>query len=75
MTTSPTDKNISKKASEIISPTKEDTLVYVAELLVELEKMTKGAGFPMVSFLLSMAAREASHEIFDKGLFITTTRQ
>lgn len=75
MTTSSTDKNISKTSSEVIAPTREDTLVYVAELLMELDKMTKDAGFPMISFLLSMAAREASHEIFDKGLFITTTRQ
>ena len=56
-------------------PTREDTLIYVAELVLELEKMAKEADFPIVSFLLSMAAREASHEIFDKGLFTTTTPQ
>lgn len=75
MTISPTDKNVSQNQSVMIAPTREDTLIYVAELLVELEKMTKDANFPVMAFLLSMAAREASHEIFDKGLFITTTRQ
>ncbi|MFK8036294.1 MAG: hypothetical protein AB8B94_19340 [Hyphomicrobiales bacterium] len=73
--TSESVNNTTQSDTAILVPTREDTLIYVAELVVELEKMAKDADFPLVSYLLSMAAREASHEIFDKGLFITTTRQ
>lgn len=73
--TSKSVNNTTQSDTAMLVPTREDTLIYVAELVVELEKMAKDADFPLVSYLLSMAAREASHEIFDKGLFITTTRQ
>lgn len=73
--TSESVDNTPQSGASMLAPTREDTLIYVAELVVELEKMAKDADIPLVSFLLSMAAREASHEIFDKGLFITTTRQ
>lgn len=73
--TSESVDNTTQSDTSMLVPTREDTLIYVAELVVELEKMAKDADIPLVSFLLSMAAREASHEIFDKGLFITTTRQ
>lgn len=75
MTSGSVDNNNPQYETAMLAPTREDTLIYVAELVVELEKMAKDADFPLVSFLLSMAAREASHEIFDKGLFITTTHQ
>lgn len=59
--------------SSVVS--REETIIYVAELTVELEKLARDADLKMISYLLSMAAREASHEIFDRGLFTTTTRQ
>ncbi|PCJ87054.1 MAG: hypothetical protein COA52_14530 [Hyphomicrobiales bacterium] len=52
-----------------------ETAIYISELAQELESMAKRSDMKMVGYLLAMAAREASQEVFPVEAFITTTPQ